>query len=279
VRLELILLYFRKHMLLESDQLDIAKRMESNFANSFRDIDHDTNASFWEDDESTGFITGYPETYLNYIFKYNSIATDTKDHMARIVKRFKDRNSSAAWFVGAQTLAPEKVKNGLVDLGFIQEPRGYSGMLLDKTRFQFSTMLEDVDIQKVENKKNLKDFVNVFQIGFQLSDLSAKFFQGYFRTRFDKPEQQSLFVAYIDNQPVGISAYYLDSGIIMIHSVSTLPEHRCKGYGKILTEKSILEALKFAELPVTLYGSQMAERLYQNIGFDNLYMMDKFIIS
>jgi GNAT superfamily N-acetyltransferase len=248
--------------------------MESNFVNSLRDVKHDNNASFWEDNESTGFITGYACSYLNYVFRFNSSKADIKDQLSLIIKRFKDRGCPAYWFVGVHTNDPKKVGKALLEVGLEPANRGYVGMLLDKSKFQLSPTIE-----KVTTTQALKDFIHVFKRGFSISEQPAKFFEGYFKANFQNPEQQSLFIGYVNGKPASISAYYIDSGVNMVHSISTLPEYRGRGYGRILTETSILEALKLRDLPVTLYSSEMAERLYQNLGFNHLYVMDKYVIS
>src|SRR5262249_11528524 len=155
-----------------------------------------------------------------------------------------------------QTLAPERVKKSLLELGLQPNNRGYNGMLLDRGRFRPVSPLPELNVQKVVDGRTLREFMTVFQTGFEISGSSAEYFENYYIARMGAALREALFVGYSNGRPVSISAYNIDDGVIMIHSVSTLPEFRQKGYGGFLTQASIIESLRCAELPVTLYGSE-----------------------
>ena len=265
-------------MQLAENKIDIAKKVESNFLHSFAEPSHDPNAQFWDDQESAGFITGYPDAYLNIIFKFNATTGNEKSRMTEILNRIRTKGASGWWFVGATTEEPDTVKDNLTSLGLKKDIRGYCAMLLDRKKFISTTKSAKTNHKKVEDKHGLNDFMQVFQSVFGLGDEAASFYAGFYNSTLGQHAKQSLFVLYLNNKPISISGYYIDSGVIMIHSVATLPEQRCKGYGKIASEISILEALKQSDLPVALYGSQMGENLYRQIGFEDLYVMEKYLI-
>jgi len=264
---------------LAEQKLDLSKKMESNFVNSFRYIDDIKDALFWEDQVSAGFVTGYADSFLNLVFRFNSNSANINSEIQQILKHFTDLQCPASWFIGAHTFNPEMVENTLKNLGLKKAALAYSGMVLDRSKFQYSQSLPELRIANVESDSRIKDFLKLLQIGFNMSDQSIKFFDSYMQNRLGKPQREGWFVGYVNGIPVSISGYFIDAGVIMIHSVVTLPEYRRKGYARMLNEIGIFESSKFGELPVTLYGSKMGENLYRNMGFSDLYVMENYLFE
>jgi len=262
-------------------KLDLAYKLESNFINSFRCVDDIKDAVFWEDDTTAGFITGYTDPYLNCVFKFNSNSANVTDEIKQVIKRFKDRQCPASWFVGRHTLNPELIKETLKNLGLKHSNTSgnYVGMEMDKSKFHYSQALPELRIERVDNKVKIKDFLKPFQIGFEMPEQSVNYFELYMQSRLKNPNREGWFIGYVDQAPASISGYFIDSDVIMIHSVATIPEYRRKGYARRMNEVILSETSKFGDLPVTIYGSKMSTNLYRNMGFSDLYVMENYLFQ
>ena len=68
----------------------------------------------------------------------------------------------------------------------------------------------------------------------------------------------------VDGRTVSTSMSFVAAGVVGVYSVSTLPEHRRRGYAATLTRAAIGAD---ASLPSVLQPSSMAEPLYRQLGY------------
>ena len=79
----------------------------------------------------------------------------------------------------------------------------------------------------------------------------------------------SVFVGYVDNEPVATSmlAETEGGGLAGVYSVATRPTRARRGFGAALTAAAIEEALRHGHRVVVLEPSDIAEAMYARMGF------------
>ncbi len=266
---------------MELSQFKLAYKIESNFINSYRNMHNLDNSVYWEDETTAGFVSGYPVPYLNCIFKFNSASSTPANEIQIALAPFKQRQCPMSWFVGVHTKEPEFVKTTLQAQGL--KPSGalgnYMGMALDTNKFSYSQPAEELEITAVDGISKIEDFLKPFKIGFHASDRVAKYYELYMGSTLKRPSKEGSFVGYVNGSPVSTAAYYIDSGVALIHSVTTLPNFRKKGYARLLNEACIASARKKEDVPIVIYGSNMSNNLYRSMGFSDVYVMDNYLFD
>jgi ribosomal protein S18 acetylase RimI-like enzyme len=138
------------------------------------------------------------------------------------------------------------------------------GMLLE-TRDIATRQMPGLKIRTVADARTRFDFSQLSTAIFSLPfDIAQRIYS-------ESPVwQQSMvgWVAYKDEQPVGIVALVYEDGVAGIYSLGTLPEHRRNGYG----EAMLLHALRFAEQTggckySALQATDQGMGLYRRLGY------------
>jgi len=262
---------------LTNSELVLARKIESNFMNSFRYMHGIDGALFWEDKTATGFLTNYPESYMNWVQIFNIDLQSPESDVKQVLTRYKERQCALTWYVGAHTSNPATVKECLHAEGFTNSvERNSIGMVLDQSKFVCSTPLPELRIKEIDRESSIKDFLVPFQLGFSISDVVTNLFGLYIKSRLGHSQRENWFIGYVNDTPVSAAGYFIDDGVAMIHSVATLPAFRKHGYARRLTEASICAALTKSQLPVTLYAGTMGRNLYLSIGFSEVYVRENY---
>lgn len=89
-----------------------------------------------------------------------------------------------------------------------------------------------------------------------------------------------LLVLEINEKIIGTSWMTFDGRRIHLHHIAVLPEYQNKGYGKLLTEKSIdFAKQKGYQIKLEVHkNNKKAIRIYKNLGFKYLGDYDVYII-
>jgi GNAT superfamily N-acetyltransferase len=126
----------------------------------------------------------------------------------------------------------------------------------------------ELDIRPVTDKTNLEVFEETAIVGFPFSDLLPYQPGSIFDERVLPDTRMRRWVGWVDGKSVGLSASFIDAGVINVALVATLPEARGKGYGAALTWRA---ALAEPGLPAMLLSSDMGRPIYDRMGFLPLY--------
>lgn len=75
------------------------------------------------------------------------------------------------------------------------------------------------------------------------------------------------YLAEVDGVPVGTAMTSIVNSLTGIFNVTTLPAHRRRGYGRMLTTELVRTGFAAGAPTVFLYSSKMGEDLYASLGF------------
>jgi hypothetical protein len=126
----------------------------------------------------------------------------------------------------------------------------------------------ELEIRPVTDKADLETFEETTIVGFPFTDFLPYQPGSLFDERVLSDTRMRRWIGWVDGKPVGVSASFVDYGVINVALVGTLPEARGKGYGAALTWKA---ALTEPGLPAMLLSSDMGRPIYERMGFLPLY--------
>lgn len=87
----------------------------------------------------------------------------------------------------------------------------------------------------------------------------------------------SLYLAYLDGEPVAVSSMYLGVGVAGIYNVATLPEARGKGAGSAVSYVPLREAHQAGYEIGTLQSSKLGYSVYRRLGFEEICTFNLYI--
>ncbi len=79
-----------------------------------------------------------------------------------------------------------------------------------------------------------------------------------------------LYSGWLDGEPAAVSMMVLGAGVAGLHFIQTRPKFRRQGIGARLTYEPLLQARRLGYRAGVLAASEMGERIYRKIGFQDI---------
>lgn len=79
------------------------------------------------------------------------------------------------------------------------------------------------------------------------------------------------YLLFVNNEPVATGILFSNGDIGGIFNVMVLPEHQKKGYGRAIMEFLMHRASELHLKQLVLLSSPVAEKLYNNLGFEKVF--------
>jgi GNAT superfamily N-acetyltransferase len=254
---------------------EVARSLETNFINTFKNVHGVEGVVFSQTDSVAKFVSGFPVPWLNCVFWFDANGQDLKEQIKGVLSEFKDRHCPMYWFVGVLTPRQAAVKNALVEVG-LTSASDYVGLVLEPSAFHASAPKPELKIEIVSGSKKIRHWVEPVSVCFSLPNVVRKYSLAYGQRRLGESSNEFWFTTYLDGSPISTAAYVIDAGVILIHSVATLPAYRGQGYARATMEAAISHALNQVQLPLVAYSAPEGLELYKKIGFSEVYRMQPF---
>jgi GNAT superfamily N-acetyltransferase len=123
---------------------------------------------------------------------------------------------------------------------------------------------DDLEIREVSTAADMKDFEYIWATAYEKPHLLTPDARRYDERILGNG--QRLWLGYSDGRPVATTASYVGFGFNLVRGVTTLHEHRGKGFGTTMT----LQAMAAGEVPRYLNAEIGAENVYRRIGFQTV---------
>jgi N-acetylglutamate synthase len=92
-------------------------------------------------------------------------------------------------------------------------------------------------------------------------------FQVFADPSLAKLESMACYLAELNGVPVGTGMTAVSGGFTGIYNISTLPQHRRRGYGRAITMELVRSGFAAGADTAYLYASKMSETVYESAGF------------
>jgi ribosomal protein S18 acetylase RimI-like enzyme len=132
-------------------------------------------------------------------------------------------------------------------------------------------MPSEFRIEVAESPAAMQVWSQVSAAGFGVSEAIGQRYHDAYVSRPRSCENVELrlhYIGYLGEFPVSSSTLVLAGGIAGIYDVSTVPEHRRKGYGSCLTRVGLEDAARRGYRYAGLNSSDLGYSVYQSLGFN-----------
>lgn len=178
---------------------------------------------------------------------------------------FRAKQLPYAFWVGFED-EPPWLEAELLRLGLITDEIEWA-MTCDLNKVQ--EQIHHSHIKKICDREGIQDLVQVMKAIFPKKGHNAieSFYQESAACLLLAESRLTFFIGYESGKPVSLVSVYLDEEMASIFDVIVLPEMRGKGFGKLMTQKGMLEAKVKGFDRCILTATNDAKYLYQKLGF------------
>ncbi|MFX1479010.1 MAG: GNAT family N-acetyltransferase [Promethearchaeota archaeon] len=211
-------------------------------------------------DDRISWVLSKKGDWPDCIFKANFENLNLKKEISTVKKLIRKKKVPNGWTIGPLTV-PENLGSNLEKYGFLNVYQ-QAGMAAELENLKNIVINEDdLDIQKVDNEKELANWSKVVSKVFNLR-INFDFLKFL---RLQKEIQ--FYLGKYEGNVVSALMLYLGSGVAGLHAVSTLSEYRGKGFGLSISRKALIDAFQKGYYIGVLQASTMGERVYRKLGF------------
>lgn len=213
-----------------------------------------------------GLYSPLPAEFLNRVICTNLSADHFEKERNDIIQLYQRHSSSLCWEIWPTDTPPNR-EEMLKQNGF-QYHRDYPTMSIPIDKIA-DEPLEGLDIRKVTDEIQAAIFAVLFQEIYGLPDsIKEDLLNTISRKGYDQDYLN--YIGYVRGEPVCIASMFYGAGVAGIYNVGTKQEHSRKGYGSRVTAFPLLEAKKKGFEYAVLQSSDMAEKVYEQMGFEEL---------
>lgn len=219
-----------------------------------------------ETPEAVYFRTGLPASTYN-----GALIVGRPAHLAPIVQRARELcGTRVPWGLSLREDLWSTHRAGLEAEGFHDEET-QPAMVLPSLDRQAPPLPPGLRIEAATTPEQLGCFLATGARGFGFPGGALRRFlrPAALQAQLRVPHSHWL-VGLLEGQPVATAMSVVDEGVSYIAWVSTVPEHRKKGYGEALTWQAALAGRQDGARSALLRASKMGEPVYRRMGFRTL---------
>ncbi|WNG17047.1 GNAT family N-acetyltransferase [Cystobacter fuscus] len=184
----------------------------------------------------------------------------------RICGEFNARRLPAAWWT-CDELREAPFLEALERHGFVEDEADV-GMVADLRELPVMNPPAGLEIKLVERPEEVEAFGRIIASLFEPPDVYVMpFYEKVARLGRLAERPLKLFLGFVDGRPVATSSIYLEGEGAHIFDISTLAEHRNRGYGSAITHFSLSFARSLGAKRGALQASADGVGIYRRMGF------------
>ncbi len=249
------------------NESDFIRAIENNLAEAWRFLSHIPGVDYEAGPEMIRYIGGIPYPLCNSIMQANFPPGSLDEKIREAMAPITARQLPLFWWVGPATRP--------ADLGRHLEKQGLSliervpGMAMDlRSAEENRPAPAGLTIREIQNREDLRAWIDVFRIGFETPEVAANFFHNAMSYIGLGPGlRYKHYLGLCKDEPVACSSVYLGDGDAGIYNVVTLPDFRGRGIGSVMTQRPVRVAEEQGLRIGVLHASAMGRPVYERLGF------------
>ena len=208
------------------------------------------------------WVRNKSSAWPNWIFKLNRDHLIQEKFVESLATRIK-KQEIPPYLI---TLEPEDTREfyALTEKYGMRQIMRWTGMAITKDEYIASDSSHiSPNIIQVRDKESLKDWLHVVNSALYSSNslVNTLLEKLYLKDPF------KLYLAYENGDPVSTSMSFQQSSVAGLYMISTMENHRGKGYGTELTRYAMQKCFQNKSERIILHASAMGEKVYRKIGF------------
>lgn len=222
----------------------------------------------WAKELKGAVVIYYPEVPIpqfNHAADINAGENEVENLLNRITKYFMSKDSPEVRFRISPLTRPTSFSSFLQNHGFKKEDEE-SVLVFRKNHLEHKlnpeVKVREISEGEIDTYSEL--IVKIFEMSLDWKEGVDKFVLESMR------KGAKLYLAYVDERPVGTSSLFSLGEASGIFNVGTLKEYRRCGIGTTLTAHALLDSIEEGNTLHLLHAGKSgnAERLYRKIGFE-----------
>ena len=247
-------------------QEELVKVIHTNRNEFFKSVWNTFDAKVIKKENYSFYITGIPIDLLNAVI-YTCRNSELISIIDEIISFASEKEIPFRFHVKLDD-DRKKLLEELTNRGFIFQT--HPGMVLDLNKLEKTKLnLDNKKIVKVKSKKEMELVKDVIVKVYAETENEAKLWERHVTSTTKNP-QHNLYLALLNEEPVGVSEVCYYNGVAGIYTVGTISEARGKGIGTTITKAPLFDAKELGFEWALLHSSEMGYNVYKKIGFQEL---------
>lgn len=196
------------------------------------------------------------------VFEEEPSALDAQ--VAATLAPFRARNVPMLWHVGPST-RPRDLGAALERAGLHSDGQT-PGMATDLRALPRGTLPDDLQVTRVEDRAEFREWAKVTQAGFRIPDFAAAAIPRFMGDMLDGDGLRH-YLGRASGAPVATASCFYAAGVAGIYIVSTRPAYRGRGFGGALTLAAMRDARDAGCQVAILQASSLGRPVYERLGF------------
>ncbi|MEL6408314.1 MAG: GNAT family N-acetyltransferase [Chloroflexota bacterium] len=218
-----------------------------------------------------------PNWLTNAVFNLNLESSKVTQAIEDITQRYRSNDVVPFWRLCPND-HPTNIHDHLIAAGYAQKMKQFLMSLNLDTVTQSPTLLDNIVIEQITTASELRDKHLSFT---RIKDSTHKSFATLMCDLFDYYgyEQDSVWRHYVAIQngvSVGYGSAFYAEHVVGLYNVGVIPEAPRKGIATSLTLKALRDAQQQGHKIATLQSSEMAQSMYEKIGFTTHFPIQYF---
>lgn len=245
----------------------LVKAMETNIQEAWIYLGRGLGAEIHDEPELLWFFSGIPFHLANGVVRAHFPPDAGEEILNERLKQLTSQGVPMAWLIGPSTRPAH--------LGSYLERHGWSpddeapGMAVDlHTLDEHLSLPSHLTIERVSDVDTLKSWLRILFVGSELPEEGLTLLLDMVAQHgFNEHSLAHYYLGMLDGKPVATSMLYPDGGVAGIYNVTTLPEARRQGIGRVLTLAPLLDARTWGYRIGILQSTPMGLNIYRRLGF------------
>ena len=226
------------------------------------------------------------DSYWNFATKINVDKKFLNELIKEIVTFYKAKNRQPAIYFTPFT-NPKNLPAIAKKFGFKSE---YKDVWMFYERGKPKVMMpQNFVIKQAKTKEEMKTFVDIFNQAYSgvtpeepygaLPKEYGECLLGSFG-KLQKDKKVVHYLGILNNKPVGVTTLIFSGGFSCIYNVGTIPNHRKKGIGSVLSLNAVADSIKKNAKIIFLQTEQGSfnEKYYTRLGFSPKFIGEGFVL-
>jgi ribosomal protein S18 acetylase RimI-like enzyme len=252
----------------QGELASLLRASEVNLAEILRLFSGQPGACFVQDDGGVRFLNRN-EPPPSMVLMTRWPAAEVEDYLDAELRRCEEYGMPVDWYLFPPS-SPADMPLRLQQRGLV--PGSTPWLLTDlMTLPSPPSMPPNFRIEVAESPLAMDDWRRASAAGFGVSEATGQRYHDAYVGRPRNSENVELrrhYVGSLEDVPVSSSTLLLAGGIACMWDVSTMPEHRRKGYGACLTRVGLDDARRKGYRYASLNASALGYSVYRSLGFN-----------
>ena len=255
---------------------DLARALVANHCEFFARFGRPPLGDRETHDGVTTYRSGVDHLLFNGAFSATGPARFRRGVVEDVVARFRRAGLPFVWW-SLPTRDSEDLGRGLTAMGFVHEG-DVPGMAIELSPpGRPPPTPSDLRISLVQGPEELDVYCRTLNAGdMQAPEPVAR---EMFRAILPEPGDRRFrfFLGYLDGRPVATSMQFVESGVVGIYGVATIPEMRRRGLGAALTYAAVDDGRRTGLSHAVLGATEMGEPVYRRLGFEECCRIGSYL--